>query len=102
MHLVFKFTPEVDPQAELMLKVEINTREHERLFGIRAYPFAVDSDWYQGKTEIASFEPEELFGTKLRALLQRRKNRDLFDLHHGLNQLAIETSSSPVRPLPGA
>ena len=102
MHLVFKFTPEVDPQAELKLKVEINTREHERLFGIRAYPFAVDSDWYQGKTEIASFEPEELFGTKLRALLQRRKNRDLFDLHHGLNQLAIETSSSPVRPLPGA
>jgi len=90
MHLVFKFTPEVDPQAELKLKVEINTREHEHLFGIRAYPFAVDSDWYQGKTEIASFEPEELFGTKLRALLQRRKNRDLFDLHHGLNQLAMD------------
>jgi hypothetical protein len=39
--------------------------------------------------EIASFEPEELFGTKLRALLQRRKNRDLFDLHHGLEQLAL-------------
>ncbi|HQT72003.1 MAG TPA: nucleotidyl transferase AbiEii/AbiGii toxin family protein, partial [Thiobacillus sp.] len=40
--------------------------------------------------EIASFEPEELFGTKLRALLQRRKNRDLFDLHHGLDQLAMD------------
>jgi len=50
----------------------------------------VKSDWYQGETEIASFEPEELFGTKLRALLQRRKNRDLFDLHHGLDQLAMD------------
>ena len=90
MHLVFKFTPEADAQTTLKLKVEINTREHSPLFGIKSYPFAVDSDWYQGKTEIASFEPEELFGTKLRALLQRRKNRDLFDLHHGLDQLALD------------
>ena len=37
-----------------------------------------------------SFEPEALFGTKLRALLQRRKNRDLFDLHHGLLQLDMD------------
>lgn len=90
MHMVFKFTPEADPQAALKLKVEINTREHEHLLGIKPYPFAVDSDWYQGETEIASFEPEELCGTKLRALLQRRKNRDLFDLHHGLDQLAMD------------
>jgi predicted nucleotidyltransferase component of viral defense system len=90
MHLVFKFNPEADPQTTLKLKVEINTREHTHLLGIKSYPFAVDNDWYRGKTEIASFEPEELFGTKLRALLQRRKNRDLFDLHHGLDQLAID------------
>jgi predicted nucleotidyltransferase component of viral defense system len=90
MHLVFKFNPEADPQTTLKLKVEINTREHTHLLGIKPYPFAVDSDWYRGKTEIASFEPEELFGTKLRALLQRRKNRDLFDLHHGLDQLAMD------------
>ena len=90
MHLVFKFAPEADSRATLKLKVEINTREHEPLFGIKSYPFVVESDWYQGKTEIASFEPEEIFGTKLRALLQRRKNRDLFDLHHGLDQLAMD------------
>ena len=90
MHLVFKFTPEADTQATLKLKVEINTREHESLFPVRPYPFAVESDWYQGQAEIASFEPEETFGTKLRALLQRRKNRDLFDLHHGLEQLAMD------------
>ena len=89
MHLVFKFTPEVDSQATLKLKVEINTREHTNLLGIKRYPFSFDNDWYRGKTEIASFEPEELFGTKLRALLQRRASRDLFDLHQGLEQLAL-------------
>lgn len=90
MHLVFRFSPEVDPQSTLKLKVEINTREHKNLLGIRNYPLSVANDWYRGETEIASFEPEELFGTKLRALLQRRKNRDLFDLHHGLERLGMD------------
>ena len=90
MHLVFRFAPESAPQTALKLKVEINTREHEVLFGYRRHPFEVASDWYSARTEIVSFEPEELFGTKLRPLLQRRKNRDLFDLHHGLTQLGLD------------
>ena len=90
MHLVFKFAPEADAESTLKLKVEINTREHAHLFGLKSYPFAVDSDWYHGKAGIVSFEPEEVFGTKLRALLQRRKNRDLFDLHQGLKQLSLD------------
>ena len=90
MHLVFRFAPESAPQATLKLKVEINTREHQALLGYHRYPFTVVSDWYSAQTELVSFEPEELFGTKLRALLQRRKNRDLFDLHHGLLQLDMD------------
>lgn len=93
MHLVFKFAPEIDPQSTLKLKVEINTREHASLNGTVPYPFTVESDWYQGKAEITSFRSDELFGTKLRALLQRNKGRDLFDLHHGLEQLALDADS---------
>jgi len=44
----------------------------------------MNSDWHQAHAEIVSFEPEELLGTKLRACLQRQKNRDLFDLSEGL------------------
>lgn len=90
MHLIYRFSPESDPQALLKLKVEINTREHGSLLGIRHYPFSIENDWYSGQTDIASFEPEELFGTKLRAFLQRRKNRDLFDLHEGWKQLGLD------------
>lgn len=89
-HLVFRFTHEADMQLRLKLKVEINTREHQNLFGVRRYPFAVDNDWYRAKAEITSFVPEELFGTKLRALLQRRKNRDLFDLGEALRELTLD------------
>jgi predicted nucleotidyltransferase component of viral defense system len=59
------------------------------LLGVRRYPFAGENDWYHGTAEIASSEPEEPFGTKLRALLQRRRNRDLFDLHQGFEQLPL-------------
>jgi predicted nucleotidyltransferase component of viral defense system len=89
-HLVFKFAPEAEPETRLKLKVEINTREHQSLYGLRKYPFSMESCWHQAQTEIVSFEPEELFGTKLRALLQRRKNRDLFDLDMGLRQLSMD------------
>jgi len=89
-HLIFKFSPEIETASQLKLKVEINTREQNSFFAIKNYPFEVDCDWYKAKADIASFRPEELFGTKLRALLQRRKNRDLFDLYEGLKQLSLD------------
>lgn len=90
MHLIYRFSPEVDTGEVLNLKVEINTREHASLFGLVETPFVMHSDWHQAEAGIATFAPEELFGTKLRALLQRRKNRDLFDLDHGLEQLGLD------------
>jgi predicted nucleotidyltransferase component of viral defense system len=89
MHFVFRFAPEAQPDTTLKVKVEINTREHDSVLGIQQYPFAVENGWFQATANIASFAPEELFATKLRALLQRRKNRDLFDIHMGLQQLSM-------------
>ncbi len=88
-HLVFKFMPEVGGGDQLKLKVEVNTREHGNLHPLTSYPFKVNSDWRHAAADIVSFEPEELFGTKLWALLQRNKNRDLFDLNEGLRRLQL-------------
>ena len=52
----------------------------------------MDSPWHRAGADIVTYSPEELFGTKLRALLQRRKGRDLFDLHHGLVDLGLDAS----------
>lgn len=90
IHLTFRFAPEAGDGSQLKLKVEINTREHQNFYALKTYPFDVDSSWHQAATRIISFEPEELFGTKLRALLQRHKNRDLFDLNQGLLQLTLD------------
>lgn len=56
MHLVYRFAPEAEPESSLRLKVEINTREHQALFGVRSYPFSVDNGWYHGSADIASFD----------------------------------------------
>jgi hypothetical protein len=58
--LVFAFAPEADPTTTLKVTVEINPREHDRLYGLRAYPFQIQNPWFTGSTSIASFEPEEL------------------------------------------
>jgi len=43
--------------------------------------FNVDTKWFKGSASIETFELEELLGTKLRALYQRIKGRDLYDLY---------------------
>jgi len=77
MHLVFKFAPESDPQTTLKLKVEVNTREHTSLHGLKSYPFAVDNDWYQAKAEIARGKAtlEAVFSYLGRAFLVWRKGQ---------------------------
>lgn len=60
---------------------------------MRTYPFTVENPWFTGQASVVSFEPEELFGTKLRALLQRRKGRDPFDFNVGLDQLAPDATA---------
>ena len=80
----YRFQSEDVPAIRLRLKVEINTREHFAVLGFTKLPFPVGSRWYSGRADITTFELDELLATKMRALYQRRKGRDLFDLAMGL------------------
>jgi len=82
--LGYRFLSEDVPAMRLRLKVEINTREHIAVMGFTKRAFSVNSRWYSRMAEISTFELDELLATKLRALYQRRKGRDLFDLAMGL------------------
>lgn len=78
--LVYKFETEIQPIQTLKLKLETNTREHYSVLGFKKYPYKVSNPWFTGYCDIVSYEAEELIGTKIRALYQRKKGRDLFDL----------------------
>lgn len=79
MHIVYSFESEIPPVEPLKLKVEINTREHDSVFPLIEMPFSVETRWFSGSATIPTFRIEELLATKLRALYQRRKGRDLYD-----------------------
>lgn len=73
-----------DGSTILRLKVEINTRETVAYDSPASLPFSVSNGWYAGEAEVSAFSLEETLSTKLLALLQRNKARDLFDLAHAL------------------
>lgn len=82
--MFFRFDSEVPPVEPIRLKIEINCIEHFNVMGLTKVPFQVSNSWFSGSTELVTYHFEELLGTKLRALYQRKKGRDLFDLSLGL------------------
>jgi len=78
--LVYRVQSEGSPSMPIRLKIEINTREHFNVFGLQERAFQVESRWFSGSASIQTYHLDELMGTKLRALYQRKKGRDLFDL----------------------
>lgn len=81
----YGFESEDSPPIRMRLKIEINSREHFSVFGLSRIPLEVSSRWFTGNAGITTYELDELLGTKLRALYQRRKGRDLFDLATALD-----------------
>lgn len=85
----YRFASEDPTPLTLRLKIEINTREHFTQYGFQRVPFEVTSRWFSGACEITTYDLDELLGTKLRALYQRRKGRDLFDISMALAQAGV-------------
>ena len=78
--LYYKFQATTATALTMRVKIEINTREQGPLFDLQQQKFAIDNSWFSGEADIKTYILEELLGTKLRALYQRKKGRDLFDL----------------------
>lgn len=83
--LYYNYETSFAPISTRRLKVEINTREHFSVLGTQICPFTVVNPWFTGTAGISIYHPEELLATKLRALYQRRKGRDLYDLWMALD-----------------
>lgn len=74
------------------IKIEINTRETFSVLDYLEKDFVVTSNWFTGGAVVKTFQLEELIATKLRALYQRKKGRDLFDLWLALKEPTLDVS----------
>jgi predicted nucleotidyltransferase component of viral defense system len=86
--LIYSYTAVGGMPAKL--KIEINTTEHIKVLPIQEIYFSQKSNWFSGECKISTYALEELLATKLRALYQRRKGRDLFDLWYVLKDSSID------------
>ena len=70
----------------MRVKIELNTFERSSARPTVTREFDVDSPWFSGAADVATYALEELAATKIRALFQRKKGRDLFDLWLAVQQ----------------
>ncbi|GHU65745.1 hypothetical protein AGMMS49983_14000 [Clostridia bacterium] len=82
--LLYQYSAESLPATKMRLKIEINCKEHLSVFEKVEVPFGVENKWYSGSSALLTYCFDELIGTKIRALYQRKKGRDLFDLYFAI------------------
>ncbi len=77
---IFLRAPFESGSGTMRVKIEVNTHERFPARELARVPYAIDSPWFRGDADVQTFCLPELMATKLRALYQRSKGRDLFDL----------------------
>ena len=91
-NVIFRFNSEIQPIIPMRLKIEINCREHFSVLGYKNLNTNIDNGWFKGSCILKTYELEELLATKLRALYQRKKGRDLFDLFYSVTNAKVDFS----------
>ena len=76
----------------MRIKIEMNTFERSPVRPLVQMNHAVDTSWFAGSADVTTFALPELVSTKLRALFQRSKGRDLFDLWLAIEQLGVDSA----------
>ena len=93
IQLFYAFNTELPPIRTMRVKIEVNTREHFSEMGFVTMPFAVENPWFTGTAAVTTYPLDELLGTKLRALYQRKKGRDVYDLWHALERGGVDANT---------
>lgn len=91
--LIFRTESSIPPVLPIKLKVEINCREHFNMLGLEEVDFEMNNLWFSGSCKIKTYKLDELVGTKVRALYERRKGRDLYDLYKALQNPELNTNN---------
>lgn len=90
---VFLRAPYETGVGQMRIKIEVNTFERSPARPPIRIPYRVESSWFTGGADVLTFALDEVVATKIRALFQRSKGRDLFDLWLALTRLGVPASS---------
>jgi len=94
LRVIYRVPSVTDPRGTpLEIVIEANVTERKSYRPISLLPFSYLFRDEMVATTVNGFEIHEMLGTKMRALFQRRRGRDLFDLYWALTE-----AGTPVNP----
>ena len=94
LRVIYRVPSVSDPRGmPLEIVIEANVTERKSYRPISLLPFSYLFRDEMVATTVNGFEIHEMLGTKMRALFQRRRGRDLFDLYWALTE-----AGTPVNP----
>lgn len=94
LRVIYRLPSVSDPRGTpLEIVIEANVTERKSYRPISLLPFGYLFRDEMVATTVNGFEIHEMLGTKMRALFQRRRGRDLFDLYWALTE-----AGTPVNP----
>lgn len=88
LRVIYTVPSIIAPGMTLTIEVEANVEERFPHYPLQHLPFSVPFRDVVLDTTLVSYNIDEMLGTKMRALFQRTKGRDLFDLYWALTATA--------------
>lgn len=93
LRMTYSMPSIIEPNRTLDIVVEANVTERKPHRAVVEIPFSFPFRDKTVQTYLKGFDIHEMLGTKMRALFQRKRGRDLFDLYWALTK-----SPTPVKP----
>ncbi|ROH85419.1 nucleotidyl transferase AbiEii/AbiGii toxin family protein [Pseudomethylobacillus aquaticus] len=94
---IYHISSIADPGGKpLEIVLEVNATERTPYQPIAQLPFALQLRNQTQQTTVRGFDIHEMLGTKMRALFQRTRGRDLFDLYWALTQSPVPVSPTKI------
>jgi predicted nucleotidyltransferase component of viral defense system len=86
----------IEPNRTLEIVVEANVTERKPHRAVVEMPFSFPFRDKAVQTNIKGFDIHEMLGTKMRAMFQRKRGRDLFDLYWALTKSTTPVDSGAI------
>lgn len=93
LRMTYSLPSIIEPGRMLDIVIEANVTERKPHRAVMEIPFSFPFRDKPVQTRIKGYDIHEMLGTKMRAMFQRKRGRDLFDLYWALTK-----SAKPVDP----
>jgi predicted nucleotidyltransferase component of viral defense system len=96
LRMTYSLPSIIEPGRMLDIVVEANVTERRPHLAVVEIPFSFPFRDQPVQTRIKGYDIHEMLGTKMRAMFQRKRGRDLFDLYWALTKSPIPVDPSGI------